>query len=188
MHWAQELDFDFLNSVLNSNIDDRQSIGSAVLMEFTLMIVASRRAQKRILPKKLYSIYDAKDNAIVSAAACFCRRTEAKVSMGFLTWMAASQTYPNMPLGVDSWQRITSSCRPLAQRTKNCYIRLSMNQPSWQAAEGSACASWRSVRIVVPGALVRNWRQLSNIMVSLALKPNKSSVTPAMFCTRRTSS
>jgi hypothetical protein len=57
MNWAQDLAIDFLNSVFNSNIDDRESIGSAVFMEFTLMIVACRRAQKRILPKKLYSIY-----------------------------------------------------------------------------------------------------------------------------------
>jgi hypothetical protein len=47
-----------------------------------------------------------------------------------------------------------------------------MNQPNWQAAEGSACASWQRVGIVVPGALVKNWCQLSNITVSLALKPN----------------
>jgi hypothetical protein len=52
MNWAQDLAIDFLNSVFNSNIDDRESIGSAVFMEFTLMIVACRRAQKRILPKK----------------------------------------------------------------------------------------------------------------------------------------
>jgi hypothetical protein len=49
MNWAQDLAIDFLNSVFNSNIDNRQSIGSAVLMEFTLMIVACRRAQKQIL-------------------------------------------------------------------------------------------------------------------------------------------
>ncbi len=83
---------------------------------------------------------------------------------------------------------ITSSCRPLAHRTKNYCIRLSMNQPNWHAAEGSACASWRRVGMVVPGALVKKWFQLSNITVSLALKPNKSSVTPAMFCTRRANS
>jgi hypothetical protein len=35
MNWAQDLAIDFLNSVFNSNIDNRQSIGSAVLMEFT---------------------------------------------------------------------------------------------------------------------------------------------------------
>ena len=46
MNWAQDLAIDFLNSVFNSNIDDRESIGSAVFMEFTLMIVACRRAQK----------------------------------------------------------------------------------------------------------------------------------------------
>ncbi len=61
-----------MNSVFNSNIDNGQSIGSAVFMEFTLMIVAYRRAQKQILPKMLYSIYDAKDNAMVLSAACFC--------------------------------------------------------------------------------------------------------------------
>jgi hypothetical protein len=61
MNWARELAIDFLNSVFKSNIDNQQSIGSGVLMEFTLMIVACRRAQKQILPKKLYSIYDAKD-------------------------------------------------------------------------------------------------------------------------------
>ncbi len=26
--------------------------------------------------------------------------------MVLLTWMAVAQTYPNMPLGVDSWQRL----------------------------------------------------------------------------------
>jgi hypothetical protein len=110
MNWAQDLAIDFLNSVFNSNIDNRQSIGSAVLMEFTLTIVACRRAQKQMLPKKLYSIYDAKDNATVLSAACFCHRTEAEVGMGFLTWMAVAQTYPNMPLGVDSWQRLGIGC------------------------------------------------------------------------------
>jgi hypothetical protein len=106
MNWAQDLEIDFLNNVFNSNIDNRQSIGSAVFMEFTLMIVACSRTQKQILPKKLYSIYDAKDNAMVLSAACFCHRSEAAVGMGFLTWMAVAQTYPNMPLGVDSWQRL----------------------------------------------------------------------------------
>jgi hypothetical protein len=97
---------DFLNSVFNSNIDDRESIGSAVFMELTLMIVACRRAQKQILPKKLFSIYDAKENAMVLSAACFCHGTVAEIGMGFLTWMAVAQTYPHMPLGVDSWQRL----------------------------------------------------------------------------------
>ncbi len=106
MNWVQDLAIDFLNSVFNSNIDNRQSIGSAVLVEFTLMIVACRRAQKQILPKKLYSMYDAKDNAMVLSAACFCHGTEAEVSMGFLTWMAVAQTYPNMPIGVNSWRRL----------------------------------------------------------------------------------
>ena len=106
MNWAQDLAINFLNSVFNSNIDDRQSIGSAVLMEFTVMIVACRREQKQILPKKLYSMYDAKDNAMVLSAACFCHGTEAEVSMGFLTWMAVAQTYPNMPIGVNSWRRL----------------------------------------------------------------------------------
>jgi hypothetical protein len=32
MNWAQELAIDFLNSVFNSNIDNRQSIGSAGLL------------------------------------------------------------------------------------------------------------------------------------------------------------
>ncbi len=111
MNWAQDLAIDFLNSVFKSNIDDRQSIGSAVFMEFTLMIVACRRAQKQILPKKLYSMYNAKDNAMVLSAACFCHRTEAEVGMGFLTWMAFAQTYPNMPLGVtvgDAWELVAS--------------------------------------------------------------------------------
>ena len=49
INWAQDLAIDVFNSVFNSNIDNRQSIGSAVLMEFTLMIVACRRAQKQIL-------------------------------------------------------------------------------------------------------------------------------------------
>jgi hypothetical protein len=61
-----------------------------------------------------------------------------------------------------------------------------MNQPNWQAAKGFVCACWRRVGIVVPGVLVKNWCQLSNITVSLAVKPSKSSVTPpAMVCTRR---
>ncbi len=51
MNWAQDLAIDFLNCVFNSNIDDRQSIGSAVFMEFTLMIVACRRAQNEYCPK-----------------------------------------------------------------------------------------------------------------------------------------
>jgi hypothetical protein len=46
MNLAQDLAIDFLNSVFNSNIDNRQSISSAVFMEFTLMIDACRRAQK----------------------------------------------------------------------------------------------------------------------------------------------
>ncbi len=32
MNWAQDLTIDFLNSVFNSNIDKRESIGSAVFM------------------------------------------------------------------------------------------------------------------------------------------------------------
>jgi hypothetical protein len=102
----QELAIDFLNSVFNSNTDNRQSIGSAVIMQFTLIIVACRRAQKQILPKKLYSIYNAQDNAMVLTTACFCHGTEGNIGMGFLRWMAVVQTYPNMPLGVDSWQRL----------------------------------------------------------------------------------
>jgi hypothetical protein len=86
----QELAIDFLISVFNSNTDNRQSIGSAVLMQFTLMIVACRRAQKQILPKKLYSIYDAQDNAMALTTACFCHRTEGKVGMRFLRWMAVA--------------------------------------------------------------------------------------------------
>jgi hypothetical protein len=73
MNWAQELANDFLNSVFNSNIDDRQSIGSSVLMEFTLMIVTCRRVQKQILPKKLYSMYNAKDNAMVLCSLLLSR-------------------------------------------------------------------------------------------------------------------
>jgi hypothetical protein len=92
MNWAQDLAIDFLNSVFNSNIDHRESIGSAVFMEFTLMIVASRRVQKRILPKKLSSIYNAKENTMALSAACFHHGTEAEVGMGFLTWMAVVQT------------------------------------------------------------------------------------------------
>ncbi len=46
MNWAHDLAIDFLNSVFNLKIDNRQSIGSAVFIEFTLMIVACRRAQK----------------------------------------------------------------------------------------------------------------------------------------------
>jgi len=42
MNWAQDLAIDFLNSVFNSSIDNRQSMGSAVFMEFTLMIFACR--------------------------------------------------------------------------------------------------------------------------------------------------
>ena len=58
----------FLNSVFHSNIDDRQSIGSAVLMEFTVMIVACKRSQEGIPPKRLHSIYQAKKQAMVLAA------------------------------------------------------------------------------------------------------------------------
>jgi hypothetical protein len=56
MNWTQELAIDFLNNVFNSNIDNSQSIGSAVSMEFTPMIVACRRAQKQTLPKELCSL------------------------------------------------------------------------------------------------------------------------------------
>jgi hypothetical protein len=49
----------------------------------------------------LYSIYDAKENAMVLSAACFCHGTEAEVGMGFLSWMAVAQTYPHVPRGVD---------------------------------------------------------------------------------------
>jgi hypothetical protein len=83
MNWAQDLAIDFLNSVFNSSIDNRQSMGSAVFMEFTLMIVAWRRAQKRILPKTLYFINNAKDNAMVLSAACFRHGTEAEVGRIF---------------------------------------------------------------------------------------------------------
>ena len=57
MNGAQELAIDFLNSGFNSKIDNRQSIGSAVLMEFTLTIVACRRSQKQIPP----SLQESKD-------------------------------------------------------------------------------------------------------------------------------
>ena len=57
MNWAQEVAIDFLNSVFNSNIDNRQSICSTVLLEFTLMIVACRGAQKQIPP----SLQESKD-------------------------------------------------------------------------------------------------------------------------------
>lgn len=60
MDWAQELAINFLHSVFNSNIDDRQSIGSAVLLEFTVMIVACRRSYEGIQPKRLYSIHKEK--------------------------------------------------------------------------------------------------------------------------------
>ncbi len=42
---------------------------------------------------------------MVLVTACLCHGTEAEVGIGFLTWIAVAQTYPNMPLGVDSWQR-----------------------------------------------------------------------------------
>ncbi len=85
MNWAQELAIHFLNSVFDSNIDNRQSIGSAVLVEFTLMIIACKRAQQQILPKRLYSICNAKDNAMVLTTACFSHGTKDKVGMEFLT-------------------------------------------------------------------------------------------------------
>jgi hypothetical protein len=47
---------------------------------------------------------------MVLATACFCHGTEAEVGMGFLTWMAVAQTYPDMPLGVDSWQCLGIGC------------------------------------------------------------------------------
>ena len=43
---------------------------------------------------------------MVLSAACFCHGTEAEVGMGFLTRMAVAQTYPNTPLGVDTWRRL----------------------------------------------------------------------------------
>jgi hypothetical protein len=58
----------------------------------------------------LYSIYDAKDNVMVLATACFCHLTEAEIGMGFLKWMAVAQTNPNMLLGIDSWQRLGIGC------------------------------------------------------------------------------
>jgi hypothetical protein len=47
---------------------------------------------------------------MVLSAACFCHGTEVEVGIGFLTWMAFAQTYPGMPLGVDSWPRLGIGC------------------------------------------------------------------------------
>ena len=43
---------------------------------------------------------------MVLAAACFCNGKKGEAGLGFLTWMAVAQTYPKMPLGVDSWRRL----------------------------------------------------------------------------------
>ncbi len=51
-----------------------------------------------------------KTNAMVLSAACFCHGTEAEDGMGLLMWMAVAQTYPNMPLGVDSWRCLAIGC------------------------------------------------------------------------------
>ena len=47
------------------------------------MIVACRRSQKRLQPKKLYSIYEAKGSAMVLAAACFRNGKKGKAGLGF---------------------------------------------------------------------------------------------------------
>jgi hypothetical protein len=76
----------------------------------------------------LYSIYDAKENAMVLSAACFCHGTEAEVGMGFLTWMAVVQTYLHMPLGVDSWQRLGIGCFMIVMIIKRLTMALLHHQ------------------------------------------------------------
>jgi hypothetical protein len=79
------------------------------------------------------SIYDAKDNVMVLAIACFCHGTEAEVGMGFLTLMAVAQPYPNMPLGVDTWQ-----CLGIGRSLHDCHI--------YQASDNDIAPSQRQNR------------------------------------------
>ena len=109
MEWASALAVDFLSSVFHTNIDDRESIGAAVLQDFTLMIVACKITQKgKKPPKPLYSMHDAKvrDKIMVLGAACFRHGSKAEVGMGFVSWLAVATITPHMPIGVESWQRM----------------------------------------------------------------------------------
>ncbi len=84
MNWAQDLEIDFLNSVFNSNIDNRQSFGSAVFMEFTLMIVACRRAQKKYYPKSCIPYTMLKTMPWYSLQLAFVTDLKRRLVWGFL--------------------------------------------------------------------------------------------------------
>ncbi len=109
MELASALAVNFLNSVFHTNIDDRESIGAAVLQNFTLMIVACKITHKgKQPPKPLYSMYDTRvrDKVMVLGAACFCHGSKDEVKMGFVSWLAVATITPHMPIGVGSWRRM----------------------------------------------------------------------------------
>ncbi len=70
---------------------------------------------------------------MVLAAACFHHRTKAEVGMGFLTWMAVAQSYPNMPLWVDRWQ-----CLGIGWLLHDCHY--------YQASDNGIASSQRQHR------------------------------------------
>ena len=64
---------EFLREVFQTKISDAQSILSAVLLEYTLLIVACRREEYRGKKQKpMYLLYDVRDKVMVLAAACYC--------------------------------------------------------------------------------------------------------------------
>jgi hypothetical protein len=111
MNWAQDLAIDFLNSVFNSNIDDRESIGSAVFMEFTLMIVACRRAQKRILPKRCIPYTMLKKMPWYCLQLAFVTELKQRLVWGFFRgWQLRRPTHiclVELTVG-DAWELVVS--------------------------------------------------------------------------------
>jgi hypothetical protein len=83
---------------------------------------------------------------------------------------------------------ISSSWSTPVQSTKYCCMRRSMNQPSRQATVLSVCASCRRVASVDPTESVRKCLHSYNMSVRGDRKPNRISVIPAIFSTRRASS
>ena len=93
MEWASDLAVKFLNSVFDTNIDDRECIGAAVLQDFTLMIVACKMTSKgKQPPKPLHTMYNAKvrNEVMVLGAACFRHGSKKEVGMGFVSWLAVA--------------------------------------------------------------------------------------------------
>lgn len=107
VEWAQTLAINFLTEVFNTNVDDGQSILSAVLLEYTLLIVACRREEyKGKKPKPTHSLYEVKDKVMVLAAACYRPGSRQQIGMAFLTWMAVAKRTARLPQGVESWRRL----------------------------------------------------------------------------------